>query len=361
MIAGLVNEEGDSIMRDVARRLRGDSLHHAACVPRLVCRIVAMSAVLASSAFAAEPPAIDQLRINQLQYIGTHNSYHVRKQASSTRDWNYSHPPLDVQLDHGVRSFELDPHYKNGEFEVFHVPIVDEGTTCRRLSDALATVRKWSEAHPRHVPVSFLFEIKKEGPRLDSRIRMPDAAALDHLDQVLREGVSTERLIAPDDVRGGAATLREAIEKTGWPTLAASRGKVLFILHDDNAMRELYTKEHPSLASRVMFVRSDATRDDGATLVLDNPRSPDIPRLAKAGYFIRTRADSDLLKDPTRAQSRRDAALASGAHILSTDFPAGEAHESGYVVEFAGGAPARANLVNAPEDLRGQPILETGP
>jgi hypothetical protein len=343
-----------------ARRCRpAPGWAHALVVSSIIASGLTLDVVI--SAHAAEPAAIDALRINQLQYIGTHNSYHVRKQASSRPEWNYSHAPLDVQLDRGVRSFELDLHYKNGDFEVFHVPIVDEGTTCRRLSDALATVRKWSEAHPRHVPISFLFELKKEGPQLDSRIRLPDAAALDQLDRVLREGASTDRIITPDEVRGSAATLREAIEKTGWPTLAASRGKVLFILHDDGAMRDLYTKDHPSLRGRVMFVRSDERRDDGAALVLDNPRSPDIARLAKAGYFIRTRADSDLLKDPSRAQARRDAALASGAHILSTDFPPGEPHESGYVVEFAGAAPARANPLNAPEGLAGQAISEASP
>ena len=180
-----------------------------------VCECVVVVAAALSlglhAAHAADAaPSDDDLRINQLQYIGTHNSYHIRepKAKGGAQEWNYSHAPLDVQLDRGVRSFELDLHFKNGEFEVFHVPILDEGTTCRKLSDALATVRKWSDAHPRHLPISFLFELKKEGPGLDRRIKEVDAAGLDHLDEVLRAGFADDRRIAPDQVRGSAATLR---------------------------------------------------------------------------------------------------------------------------------------------------------
>ncbi len=154
---------------------------------------------------AAEPAAIDSLRMNQVQVIGTHNSYHVRKNEPGKRgvaEWNYSHAPLDVQLDRGLRSFELDLHDRAGEFQVFHVPLLDEGTTCRKLADGLATVRRWSDAHPRHVPISFLFELKKEGPGLDKRIKEPDAAALDRLDALLDAAFPRERRISPDDVRG---------------------------------------------------------------------------------------------------------------------------------------------------------------
>jgi hypothetical protein len=311
-------------------------------------------------ATAAEPKALDELRINQLQTIGTHNSYHIRIPGKSKREvpeWNYNHAPLDVQLDRGVRSFELDLHYKDGEFEVFHVPLLDEGTTCRKLSDALATVRKWSDAHPTHVPISFLFELKKEGPGLDRRIREVDAEGFDRLDQVLCAGFPAQRRIAPDDVRGKAPTLREAVTSQGWPTLGASRGKVFFILHDEGAKREIYTRDHPSLRGRAMFVRSDDTREDAATLVLDNPRSELVGKMAKAGYFIRTRADADLRGTVADKQARRDAALASGANILSTDFPSGEAQaDTGYVVEFPDAAQARVNPVSGPKALAGRTV-----
>jgi hypothetical protein len=320
-----------------------------------------LSSTLTPLTRAAEPAAVDELGIHQLQFIGTHNSYHVRKTPATGRgsEWNYSHAPLNVQLDRGVRSFELDLHWRDGQFEVFHVPSLDDGTTCPKLTDALATVRAWSEAHPRHTPISFLFELKKEGPRLDKRIKEVDAAGLDQLDSVLRGGFKADGIITPDLVRGDAASLRDAVRSRGWPKLADSRGKVFFVLHDDAEKRELYVKDHPSLRGRVMFVRSDESREDGAALVMDNPRDPDIPRLAKAGYFIRTRADSGLRTTAPAQPARRDAALASGAQIISTDYPQGQpSAETGYVVAFDGGAPARVNPVNAREALVGRSVAE---
>jgi hypothetical protein len=313
----------------------------------------------------AQSKVIERLRINQLQFIGTHNSYHVREAARASRnfpEWNYTHAPLDMQLDRGVRSFELDLHRRAGVFEVFHVAKLDEGTTCRRLVGALQTVRKWSDAHPRHVPISFLFEIKRAGDALDSQIQGVDAAGLDRLDTLLGSVFPAGHRIAPDDVRAGAATLRDGIRSSGWPTLADSRGKVFFILHDEGRMRDLYTQGHASLRGRVMFVRSDETREDGAILILDNPRNRDIPRLVRAGFFVRTRADADLKAHATSEPARRNAAFASGAHILSTDFPAGEAiPTTGYVVEFAHRAPARINPVNGPESLRGRELAADVP
>ena len=304
---------------------------------------------------AGSPDGVEELRINQLQFVGTHNSYHVRAKPSRFVSLNYSHAPLDVQLERGVRSFELDLHDRAGTFEVCHIVKIDEGTTCRRLSDGLETVRKWSDAHPGHLPISFLFELKKDGVGFDPRIRKFDAASLDRLDEVLQSVFPASRCIRPDDVRGNAATLREAVEKNGWPTLAASRGKVFFIMHDDGPLRDAYVKGHASLRGRVMFVRSDETREDAATLVLDDPRDPEIPRLVNLGYFIRTRADADLHTDQPGKPSRLKAALASGAQIVSTDFPTGEPQAgTGYVVEFAKAAPGRVNPVNGPPSLRGQ-------
>ena len=91
-------------------------------------------------------------------------------------------------------------------------------------------------------------------------------------------------------------------------------------------------------------------------MVLDGPSDPLIAKMVDRGYIVRTRADSGLKPDAPGKPSRRDKAFASGAHIISTDFPTGEPHaETGYTVEFAGGAPAR---VNGPENLRGKTVAK---
>jgi len=76
---------------------------------------------------------VDSLAINQLQYLGTHNSYHLSmgeerlKQYAvlvpEAKAWDYEHAPLDVQLEHGVRSFELDLYWDGARLHVMHVPI----------------------------------------------------------------------------------------------------------------------------------------------------------------------------------------------------------------------------------------------
>ncbi len=77
-------------------------------------------AFLLAAVLAAGPVfADDQLKLNQIQVIGSHNSYHaglpagIVKLLSSTDPdsldgLDYSHAPLDVQLSRGIRQLELD-------------------------------------------------------------------------------------------------------------------------------------------------------------------------------------------------------------------------------------------------------------
>lgn len=69
-------------------------------------------------AAAALPSSGQDLKLNQIQAIGSHNSYHmappealmktVVKINKDAAAWNYTHPPLAQQLEIGVRQFELD-------------------------------------------------------------------------------------------------------------------------------------------------------------------------------------------------------------------------------------------------------------
>lgn len=315
--------------------------------------IAALVVALCGGAVYAGP---DALRMNQIQVIATHNSYHVHPKKGlveqvrpfypEAETFRYTHAPLDVQLGRGVRSFELDLHCFPDGYQVYHVPHIDFETTCRRLVDCLACVRDWSARHPRHVPIVFLLEIKDDREALAMSSSLPvDAATLDELDEEIRSVFGPERVITPDLVRGDAATLETAVRTHGWPTLEAARGKVLFILHEGGANRDLYTHGRPSLEGRAMFVRSEPGRPDAATLVMDSPDVEKIRRVVKQGYLVRTRADAGLVFTDTRRQD----ALASGAQIVSTDFPLGEAHaETGYVVALPGGVAVRPNPVNAP-------------
>jgi hypothetical protein len=81
--------------------------------------------------------------------------------------WRYTHAPLDVQLEEqGVRQFELDVWSDvgggAGRFRVTHIPVLDQGTTCERLTGCLRVMREWSDEHERHQPIVVLIEPKNE-------------------------------------------------------------------------------------------------------------------------------------------------------------------------------------------------------
>lgn len=315
---------------------------------------------------ADDVPSPADLRLNQIQVVATHNSYHVRppekmlKAAISIRKdaatWDYTRLPLDEQLDNGQRSFELDMHLSKDGWKVMHVPMFDSGTTVETFAEALDLVAAWSKAHPGHVPISLLLELKEEGFKLNSSYRRPEVADVVELDSVIRNALADDQLLTPDDVRGEHATLWEAVSSEGWPTLGEVAGKVFVVLHERGPNREGYLDGHPALEGRAMFVESDLGEPHSAVLIRNDPRDPEIADLAREGYLIRTRADTmgDLDRE------RREKALVCGAHILTTDYPRGEA-EDGDVFAFPEGSPVRVHPITGPEGSRGKFFSEPIP
>ncbi len=294
----------------------------------------------------------DAVGLNQVQVIGSHNSYHVSNfdqiggvsPLAVTLD--YTHDPLPEQLDEGLRSFELDVFLQDdGELHVLHFPDFDPITTCDLFTDCLDQVHTWSQANPDHVPLGVLVEVKSPAQDLG-------AAGMDQIDDDIRSVFAEDQIITPDDVRGDAATLAEAVPE-GWPTLGESRGQVMFAMDNGDEVRDLYVEGHPSLEGRVLFTSSEEGRPDAAFLKLNDPTDSltDIQRLVEAGYIVRTRADSDLLDAQNGEIEDRENAFVSGAQWISTDYPATEppAPGSGYTVAFPDGTFARCNPVNAPD------------
>ena len=338
------------------------------------------------------------VRINQLQVIGTHNSYHIAPEPAVLRalgdrgpGLDYTHRPLTEQLDHlGIRQFEIDVfadprggHYVRREtalppglarspvpasvmaqpgFKVFHVQDIDVRTTCPTLVACLTEIRDWSRANPSHVPVMVMIELKDQpldkARGLDAVTPVPiGAAELDALDAEIRTVFPPAQLITPDSVRGRHATLRAALEADGWPTLGAARGKVLFALDNTSVHRERYLEGHPSLQGRVLFVSADPASPAGAFLKMNEAIGDSqaaIARQVAAGYLVRTRADEPAREARTGSTVRRDAALASGAQYVSTDYPEVSPYGTGYVARLPGapGLVARCNPVTAPPGCR---------
>ena len=348
--------------------------------------ILLLGLLLAGCACAAE----GDVRINELQVIGSHNSYHSGLAPSEARflqtrapddfaGLDYRHPTLTRQLDDGVRQLELDifadsqggryarpalaeqvaqaglpadPPFAPAEvmrrpgFKVMHVQDVDQRSNCQPLTACLAEIRAWSRAHPRHLPLFILLETKQEQLHLPFPTVTPetfDATVFDTLDATIASVFTRSEYITPDDVRGHYSTLNAAILRHhAWPTLAAARGKVIFLM-DQKSMTEPYTQGHPTLRGRILFTNSTPGDPDAAFVELNDGDAAAIDHLVGAGYLVRTRTDADLKESRANDTHRRDALMASGAQILSTDFPTHEAAESGYVVEFSGQRIARCN------------------
>ena len=150
------------------------------------------------------------------------------------------------------------------------------------------------------------------------------------------------------------------MRRHGWPALARARGRILFLMDNEpgSPQRAGYLAGHPSLAGRVLFTNGPPGADDAAFVKRNDPRGRErrrIRRLVRRGYVVRPRADADTLEARLNDTRRRDAALASGAHWVSSDFPApGLAARFGspYAVTLPTGTAVRCNPVTAPRRCR---------
>ena len=366
-----------------------------------------------------------QLRLNQLQVIGTHNSYHLEASPAESalrglvdpageKTLQYSHPVLATQFaNQQVRQIELDvwadpngglyarpllrrltlggpydPVMKKPGTKVLHIQDIDYHSNCLTFRRCLQAVKGWSDANPRHVPIAVLIEFKDSplalpglsAPQLTKAAqqvakqrtaaaaaeRTASAAALlatplpwttarmDTVDTDIRSVFPANDLITPDDVRGGHATLEQAVLSRGWPTLARSRGKTLFLMDNPGSYRDSYLAGHPSLRGRVLFTNSTPGQPDAAFVEENDPTGANLARIqdeVRRGYVVRTRADADTVQARTDDTSMRDAALASGAQWVSTDYPvASDSARFGtdYAVQLPGDVAARCNPVTAP-------------
>jgi Phosphoinositide phospholipase C, Ca2+-dependent len=332
----------------------------------------------------------DNVRLNDLTSIGTHNSYKLaipeaeltllRKRSSEQAiGLDYAHAPLTQQLDGGARQLELDV-YVDAEggrfahplgprltgshldshtaaelsrpgFKVMHFPDVDFRSNCVRFVSCLAMIRAWSRAHPTHIPLLILINAKDEPARVPGAAPVApfDAAAFDALDAEIASVFSTNELITPDQVRGRQATLREAVLAGSWPKLRDARGRILIALDDTPAKVALYRGDRRSLEGRLMFVNTEESSPDAAYLTLNDPLG-DRERISAAvgaGFLVRTRADADTREARAGDVRRRGAALASGAQYVSTDYMQADPRFGEYSVELPGKAVAVCNPLRA--------------
>jgi hypothetical protein len=347
------------------------------------------------------------VRINQIQVIGSHNSYHSgiapserklieQQNPKAMRALDYAHAPLTDQLTGGVRQLEIDiyadskggryshpaivgkvaeaglpadpdfdPQHEMDKpgFKVMHVMDVDQRSSCHTFIACLTAIRGWSQQHQQHLPIFILVETKqgREGSAPQAHTPEPfTSETFDALDAEIRSVFSSNEMITPDQVRGSYDTLLEAVQSTspgssassqktgGWPTLSNSRGKVIFLM-DQRNVGPVYTQGHASLRGRLIFTNAAPGSPDAAFTEENDGTKAEIDVLSRQGYLIRTRTDDGTEAARTNDLTRADIALSSGAQMLSTDYPSSEPSRwTGFFVGLPHGLIARCNPITAP-------------
>jgi hypothetical protein len=355
--------------------------------------------MLSVAAATASHPTSQQAHMNQIQVLGSHNSYKQRidpsllsilKRGGHKRleGLEYGHIPIEKQLDLGLRALEIDvvsdpqggryahprgiaavaenhlspgPRYdpdgmmnKPG-LKVMHIPDIDFRSNVYTFQQELALLKAWSAAHPRHLPIPITMNAKDDSSNRPDFVPLLkfDQAAFDAWDAELVSGLGRDKLITPDDVRGNYPTLEAAALLQAWPTLESARGKFLFILDEEGQKRDTYIEGHPSLLGRIMFTNSTEGHPEAAFRIVNEAQQDAayIQYLVRSGYYVRTRADSDTMEARKNDYSRWQAALISGAQVISTDYYQSDpALGTSYHVQLPGKRPSRWNPLLLPTD-----------
>ena len=330
--------------------------------------------------------AVDALPMNSIQVVGTHNSYKmamapnemaalraINPTAATTLD--YSHLPLAEQLNGGARQIEIDivndpkgglyttplgyraagakavPYdfkpLKAPGFKVIHAPDIDYRSVCPTFRACLAQIRAWSRAHPRHVPLLIILNLKEDAVSWPGAVKPPlfDARAMDAIDTDIRSVFPPAALITPDQVQGRYRSLREAVAAGAWPRLGAARGRVMIALDCPPDQVARYRGARRVLEGRVAFVNIDETSPAAGYITLNEPQ-PDAARIraaVTAGLIVRTRADADTMEARANDPTRQIAAFAAGAQFVSTDYMTPDPRFGPYVTRLPGGGVARVS------------------
>lgn len=360
----------------------------------LVGAVLATLSLPAASADSCSPdlPAgtsCGDLKLNDLQSIGSHNSYklaipqnelamiaEVNPRAAVTLD--YSHIELSDQLDLGLRQIELDILYDpqggryadpllprlaqqqgstqvfNNEgleapgFKVLHAQDIDVRSSCATWVSCLSLIKRWSDENPQHIPLLIMFNAKEGGgsfPGSQQALKFTAQAYAD-LEREILSVLPRERLITPDDIRGDYATLRDAVLSQGWPSLEQSLGKFIFALDEGAEKVAVYLGGNESAQGKLIFPNSVSENAPHAAYFTLNDsigQQERIRQAVKAGFLVRTRADANTIQARENDTTARQAAFTSGAHYISTDYYFPRPDFSDYSVRLPTGTASRCN------------------
>ncbi|WP_192350996.1 phosphatidylinositol-specific phospholipase C1-like protein [Algoriphagus sp. Y33] len=331
------------------------------------------------------------LKLNQIQVIGSHNSYKsemapelleylTKVNPSASQSLEYAHIPLEAQLDLGLRNLELDVfHDPEGEryanpkgleiiktgggtipnydpraalskpgLKLFHIQDLDFQSHYLLFADALTALKNWSDSNPDHSPVFILINAKDANITGTRPTLLFTATALDSIDLEIRMHLGMDKLITPDLVKGNYDDLETAVLAGNWPSVDEVKGKFLFVLDENEEKIDRYLSVKPGLKDAVLFVNKKEGNPTAGFRIINNPIKDEayICDLVRKGYMVRTRADSDTKEARAEDYTTFERAKASGAQVITTDYyHTSTFFKSDYKVNFEGNVYERPNPV----------------
>lgn len=284
--------------------------------------------------------ALDEgMRLNELRYLATHNSYKqsISKETEVFYDYalfgacnglyDYVFDTVTEQLNNGIRSIEIDL-YKHRTADGFDIKILhncftEATTSMADFALGLKELKMWSDYNEGHLPIIVLAEPKTSGI---GKFAAMDEEAFKYAFSLM-ENILGDKLYTPSDAIGDYENFAAMRSADDYPKVSDLTGKFVFLLHESKN-KDRFTSLDETLLSQKMFYTAYAASlrkgksgvyADNVLFVLANEpaETRDTDFAAENNFIVRTRIDLYHIVSAKRLST----ALASGANIMSSDYP----------------------------------------
>jgi len=174
-----------------------------------------------------EAEALDSVRYDQVSSKACHNCYEKGRSPSFRQVLDHV---KTVEIDF-FDSYSLLGGADKGKWFVRHSPLSFGNDNCcsgdqsesNDFAACLHDVAVWSDLHPNHNVITVFLDKKQDW----QETRSPR-----DLDRLIKALISREKIFAPRDLKGPYHSLRDAVNKSHWPTIRDLRGKIVLVLTD---------------------------------------------------------------------------------------------------------------------------------
>ena len=304
--------------------------------------------------FDIEEAYAQNVKINEIAVIGTHNSYQMTETSANRMmmkllnfitfgavldKTDFEMDTFTQQLEHGVRNLELDIETADDKgdisFVVSHHPLLENVSSAYNFEKALEEIALWSDHNPGHLPVYLLIEPKGNVPPVNNLKSYTVEYALE-LDKVIRQSLG-DRLLTPKDAMGEFTSLEEMRMNDSWPTLKSAAGKIIVLMHTCDVTPE-YIAVDETISTQAMFPMlefEDIDKSYASFILANKPKNAANNKsitIDEKNLMVRTRADSY----PTFSDERYGYTEECGSHIITTDYPPRTVRENEHTYTLGG-------------------------